>query len=207
VGSPLPDDVVPIVRAHDQAEGLAVRLGPATLVAPAGESTVALVPAPSGEQAWHTLRRQLLGRRCVISLPTSNRQLATSLRIGTLAARLLNPSAAGARAIPPLIVAERLVELVLHRDPALTSALIERELAALDTLREGTRERLTHTFLAWLAYRGERNRVAAALHIHPQTVAYRLTTLRRLFGEALTDPDRRFALELALRAVVSSDRL
>jgi DNA-binding PucR family transcriptional regulator len=42
--------------------------------------------------------------------------------------------------------------------------------------------------------------VAEALHVHPQTVAYRLGQLRTLFGDGLNDPDRRFALELALRA-------
>jgi hypothetical protein len=39
--------------------------------------------------------------------------------------------------------------------------------------------------------------VAAALHVHPQTVRYRLGQLRDLFGAALDDPDSRFALALA----------
>ncbi|HEX2298937.1 MAG TPA: helix-turn-helix domain-containing protein, partial [Pseudonocardiaceae bacterium] len=73
--------------------------------------------------------------------------------------------------------------------------------APLADLRDSSRQRFIETLRAWLAHRGERNRVAAALHIHPQTVAYRLTKLRQLFGEALIDPDRRFALELALRSV------
>jgi sugar diacid utilization regulator len=153
------------------------------------------VPTPATEQEWLTLRRQLRGRRSVISLPTPCRDLAASLRIGALALRLLEPQPS-----EPVVVAERLVDLVLPRDPALTAALAERELAPLADLRDDARQRLTETLLAWLAHHGERNRVAAALHIHPQTVAYRLTKLRQLFGEALVDPDRRFALELALRA-------
>jgi DNA-binding PucR family transcriptional regulator len=42
--------------------------------------------------------------------------------------------------------------------------------------------------------------MAADLHVHPQTVRYRLTRLRELLGEALDDPDARFELEVVLRA-------
>ena len=42
--------------------------------------------------------------------------------------------------------------------------------------------------------------VARALHVHPQTVRYRLTQLREAFGPALDDPDGRFELALAVRA-------
>jgi len=42
--------------------------------------------------------------------------------------------------------------------------------------------------------------VAEQLHVHPQTVRYRLARLRELFGTRLDDPDGRFELELALRA-------
>ncbi len=42
----------------------------------------------------------------------------------------------------------------------------------------------------------------AALHVHPQTVRYRIAKLRELLGARLEDPDGRFELELelALRA-------
>ena len=200
-GWSVPDIVVPILTPSQSADGLAVRLGPTALVAPFSDSVVALVPAPATEQAWQALRRQLRGRRCVISLPTPCRDLSTSLRIATLAIRHPDqPRSDTPGAIEPVVVAERLVDLILNRDPALFAELVRRELAPLASLRDSSRQRLTETLRAWLAYRGERNRVAAALHIHPQTVAYRLTKLRQLFGEALDDPDRRFALELALRA-------
>jgi DNA-binding PucR family transcriptional regulator len=41
--------------------------------------------------------------------------------------------------------------------------------------------------------------MAAELHVHPQTVRYRLRKLRDLFGEALDDPEARFELETAVR--------
>jgi hypothetical protein len=38
------------------------------------------------------------------------------------------------------------------------------------------------------------------LHVHPQTVRYRLRQLEELFGDQLLDPDLRFDLEIVLRA-------
>jgi len=42
--------------------------------------------------------------------------------------------------------------------------------------------------------------VAETLHVHPQTVRYRLGQLREDLGDSLDDPDVRFELHLALRA-------
>jgi DNA-binding PucR family transcriptional regulator len=41
--------------------------------------------------------------------------------------------------------------------------------------------------------------VAVSVHVHPQTVRYRLRQVDDLFGDQLRDPDRRFELEIALR--------
>jgi sugar diacid utilization regulator len=40
---------------------------------------------------------------------------------------------------------------------------------------------------------------ALRLHVHPQTVRYRLRQITSLFGPGLLDPDVRFGLEIALR--------
>jgi hypothetical protein len=45
---------------------------------------------------------------------------------------------------------------------------------------------------------GDRQAVAAELHVHRQTVRYRLAQLRELFGDALDDPRFRMKLVLAL---------
>ncbi|WP_435842449.1 helix-turn-helix domain-containing protein [Streptomyces collinus] len=50
------------------------------------------------------------------------------------------------------------------------------------------------------AQRQQRARVAARLHLHPQTVRYRLRRLKQLFGDALDEQDTRLDLILALRA-------
>ena len=72
-------------------------------------------------------------------------------------------------------------------------------LAPLEGLASGQRERLEPTLRAWLDRPGQIQAVAAALGVHPQTVRYRMTRLRELFGERLEDPDARFELSLALR--------
>ena len=56
------------------------------------------------------------------------------------------------------------------------------------------------TLRAWLDHPGQVTRVAGELHVHPQTVRYRVAQLRELFGERLEDADARFELALALRA-------
>jgi DNA-binding PucR family transcriptional regulator len=45
---------------------------------------------------------------------------------------------------------------------------------------------------------GDRQAVAAELHIHPQTVRYRMSQLHAAFGRSLDDPATRTRLTLAL---------
>jgi hypothetical protein len=192
----LPDAVVPVLVPPAQSDGLAVSLGPHAVVATVPEGVVALLPEPATGSRWRSLRRQLAGRAAVLGVATPWPETATSLRLASLAARLVEQ---GVLAGDPVVVEEHLVQLVVHRDEQLIAVLRSRELAPLEQAREAARDRLAETLLAWLTHHGERQRVAEALHVHPQTVAYRMTQLRQLFGEALVDPDRRFALELALR--------
>jgi DNA-binding PucR family transcriptional regulator len=58
---------------------------------------------------------------------------------------------------------------------------------------------MEETALAFVQHGGNAAAMARALHLHPQTIRYRLGRLRELFGEDLADPDARFELELALR--------
>jgi DNA-binding PucR family transcriptional regulator len=55
---------------------------------------------------------------------------------------------------------------------------------------------LAQTLLAWLECADDAN-AARRLHVHPQTIRYRLRQVSELFGDALTDPDARFRLLLA----------
>ncbi len=95
---------------------------------------------------------------------------------------------------------EHVTELLLTRDRSLAKELVADRLAPLADLPPAARTRLAETLLAWLGHQGRLQPVAQALHVHPQTVRYRLGQLRERFGDVLDEPQGRFELELALRA-------
>jgi hypothetical protein len=97
-----------------------------------------------------------------------------------------------------------LAAIATHGDPAALRDLARARLRPLDDETPASRTRLTETLRSWLDHQGEVGRVAAELHVHPQTVRYRLGRLRDLFGEALDEPASRFELALALRGTVSN---
>lgn len=106
------------------------------------------------------------------------------------------------RGLPGLVFAdEHRVELICRGDPLLSNEIETELLARLDTETPHSRANLRATLLAWLRHGGAVPAVAAELHVHPQTVRYRMHRLRELLGAALDDPDTRFELEFALRAV------
>ena len=95
---------------------------------------------------------------------------------------------------------EHLSTLLIFSDEELAGALRADRLAPLDRLRPAQAERLARTLLAWLQQGGNAHEVAMVMHVHPQTVRYRLRQIDELFGGVLHDPGRRFELEIALRA-------
>jgi hypothetical protein len=98
-----------------------------------------------------------------------------------------------------VVASERVLDLLLRADLGLSSDLASAALAPLEELPDSQRERLLETLAAWLDAHGEARPAAEALHVHVQTVRYRLDKLRDLFGDALDDPERRLELALALR--------
>ena len=63
---------------------------------------------------------------------------------------------------------------------------------------------MLETALAYVRRGGNAVAMATDLQIHPQTARYRIARLRELLGDQLDDPDTRFELELALRALTPS---
>ncbi len=98
-----------------------------------------------------------------------------------------------------VVASERLLDLLLRADVASVGRSGRRALAPLDALPEGQRDRLLETLAAWLDAHGEARPAAERLHVHVQTVRYRLDRLREILGDALDDPQRRLELALALR--------
>ncbi|HJQ05869.1 MAG TPA: helix-turn-helix domain-containing protein [Nocardioides sp.] len=93
---------------------------------------------------------------------------------------------------------EHLVELVRRADPSALEDLRRQALAPLADVRPNAAAKLTETLRAWLLHQGRREDIAAALFVHPQTVRYRVTQLRELFGDRLQDPATVMALTIAL---------
>ena len=192
----IPKHVIAVVVPPDRAEGLRLTLGDRALVSARGGQVVAVLEAPHTARARGELEHALHGRRAWLGPVRPWELVAESHRAATLAQSLGSADTDGAARW----VDEHISSIVITSEPDLLADLARRRLAPLQQLRPGQRERLADTLLAWLRHRGERARIAEELHVHPQTVGYRLTQLREVFGDDLDDPDTRFDLELVLRA-------
>ena len=166
-----------------------------------------LVPDPDGPGRQAALDRALHGRPAIIgpSVPLARaaqslrwaRQARTLAQAGTLPDGLNGPG--GLTGTAPVRCDQHLSTLLILADDDLAAALRDRRLAPLARLRPAQRDRIAETLLAWLQLGENAAEVAQRIHVHPQTVRYRLRQVTELFGDQLRDPDCRFELQLALR--------
>ncbi|MFI6386608.1 helix-turn-helix domain-containing protein [Nonomuraea sp. NPDC050540] len=154
-----------------------------------------------GEIAGERLRRLeslLSGMSAVISVTVPLAGAPSAMR---WARRVFALADEGIIAGAPLLRCEdHLVTLWLLADHELTEQIARREFTALGSFTTGRRERLLETLGVWLATRGTAADIGEQLKVHPQTVRYRMRQLESALGDALTEPDRRFAIDLVLRA-------
>jgi hypothetical protein len=182
--------------AAEHADRLALRLGAEALGAHVAPHVVAILPAPIRRRE---LEAAVRGRAAALGPAVPWQEAALSFGRASEVLRLA--SEGGIENGDTLLVAERhKLSLLLGADRRLARDVAETALAPLAAETELSRQRLGSTLDAWLRHRGRTEAVAKALHVHPQTVRYRLARLRELFGTRLDDPDGRFELELALRA-------
>ena len=153
--------------------------------------TLLFVPDADGPGRRHLLRL-LAGRHAVVGPPRPWIEARASYDRATATQRLGRPSRTG----DPVDSEQHLADLVIGADPEALADLRQRVLAPLADLPAATQERLRETLLSWLLHQGRREEVAAELHVHAQTVRYRMGQVRDLFGEGLTDP--RVVRELVL---------
>jgi hypothetical protein len=178
---------------------LASRLGGDAIAAGDGPMTVAWLPDPEAPGRRAQLEAALDGTPTALGPTVALPRAAHSLARARTAHALLLEGRLPSDAI--VAADDHLAELLLHGgDTTLAADLAARVLAPLQELRPKTAVRLRETLRAWLDHPGQVQAVAERLHVHPQTVRYRVAQLRELFGDALEDPDARFELALALRS-------
>ncbi|MFG3039602.1 helix-turn-helix domain-containing protein [Streptomyces sp. NPDC048330] len=158
-----------------------------------------LVPGPLTADRRAMLGSALAGTSAVVGLTVPPAQAAHSIRWARRVLQLIDD---GIVADAPLVQCEdHLTTLWLLSDPALMTQLARRELAPLDQLSGTRRDRLIETLRVHISTRAPAEQVGEMLGVHAQTVRYRLRNLDSHFGDRLLDPDHRFALEAALRAL------
>jgi PucR C-terminal helix-turn-helix domain len=182
-------------RANDVARDLLPRLHTPCLHLHLPDTDITVVPDPTGPGRRQRLAAALRGTGAVVGIAVPLDRLPASRRLTELALRLRHEHVLDG---DPVFVDQHLDTIIVRRDRPLLAAVRRHCLSPMNGLPPATRDRLSTTLGSWLLHLGDRRAVAAELHVHPQTVRYRLTQLRELFGPALDDPASRRALLLAL---------
>jgi hypothetical protein len=210
---PLPRALALLAVSGDDPAAVARRLDLDVLAGADADGAWLVLPDPDGPGRRGTIDHVLAGEPVALGPTVAPADAPRSLRWARLALELARDGAlagrdtaqAGPAADPPtpLRAADHLADLILLQDRQLAQALADASLAPLDGLPAGERQRLLQTLAAWLAHQRHTPRIAAELHVHPQTVRYRTARLRELLGEAMDSPPGRFELELALRVAAA----
>jgi hypothetical protein len=187
----LPRRLAALAFADGQAERVSRRL-PDALVGSVDGTDWALVPDPARPGRRAEIEDAVGSAGAALGPAVSWRSTPESARRATLAMTLVRDGGF-------VVADERLLDLLIASDTALASDLARDALAPLNGLSEGARERLRETLAAWLDAQGHARTAAESLHVHVQTLRYRLGRLRDVFGDDLDDPQRRLELALALR--------
>jgi PucR C-terminal helix-turn-helix domain len=179
--------------------GMLPALPPEVLIDMTRPDPCALVPDPDGPGRADLIERGLRGWAGALGPAVPLARASSSLRWARQALALtrrgiISPGPGVTRCD------EHLSTLLIFSDEDLTAGLAGTRLAPLGGLRPAQQDTLAETLLAWLQNAGNARETARHLHVHPQTVRYRVRQLHGLFGEVLLEPDVRFDLEIALRA-------
>jgi hypothetical protein len=187
-----------LVAREERAGALATRLGAGVVAAALGDGLVcAIVPDPDSPGRDRELRAGLRSRPAAIGPGGSLDELPRSAARARLAFELAEAGVLESEPTP-VRAAEHLPALLVHGDRELLAEHARAELAPLDGLAPNARRRLLETLEAWIDHPGRPTEIAGEIHVHPQTVRYRLRRLREVLGE-IDDPERRFSLALAVR--------
>jgi hypothetical protein len=195
---PVPREVAVLALIAPSPVEITRRLGVNPLVGTDAEGVFLILPDPDGPGQRARIERATEGEVCALGPTVPALEALRSLRWSRDLLALITSGAVRSEGMAA--VQDHLADVIVLRDAELASELARARLSAIEELRPSERDRLLETLAVWLGLQRHTPSVAAALHVHPQTVRYRLGKLRELLGEALETPDGRFELELALRA-------
>jgi hypothetical protein len=198
----LPRSAAPLAVAEADLARVGRRLPADALVGSLDGIGCALVSGAASPRATAELERATESVTAALGPAVPRAELGGAW---SLAKAALRAAEAGAIAWTTLLVAEdHLADLVIFESGGLADRLVRSRLAPLAELTPAGRARMEETALAFVQHGGNAAAMARALHLHPQTIRYRLARLRELLGDQLEDADARFDLELALRSARSS---
>lgn len=195
-----PDNLTAVLVPLTQTRGLAAQFGQSTLqlsedlpdVDAADKLAVLLVPDMAGP-ARRQLLSALASRKALVGPSRPWMDVRSSYQRALHARNLLSTNPNNA-----VDTDDHLVELVLGADLDAMRDLRARALAPLSEVSPNTAGKLTETLRSWVLHQGRRDAVAADLFVHAQTVRYRLSQLRELYGVRLGDPRTVLELTIAL---------
>lgn len=187
--------LVLIDPANEIAHATLDRLDPQCLPVRHGGLSGGILPDPDAPGRHGVIVKTLRGCGAVIGTTVPPAQLPSSVRVAEAGMRLAR---AGVLAGDPVFVADHYDTIMVVRDPWLLEQLRAQALAPLAGVAPVTRRRLEDTLGAWLTAMGNQQATARSLHVHPQTVRYRLGQLRTIFGPSLDDPANQRRLMLAV---------
>jgi hypothetical protein len=200
---PVPRALAVLALADESPVAVTRRLDADSLAgADAGGSWLVLAD-PDGPGRRAALEHAVAGEPAALGPTVAPAEAHRSLRWARLTLELMRRGALPGGGL--VRSADHLATLVLLQDTEMAQAMVDERLRVFDELPATERERLTTTLAAWLAHQRHTPAIAGELHVHPQTVRYRVAKLRELLGDALETPDGRFALELALRVRAALD--
>ena len=202
-GWPVPAAATPVAVRHGARWLRAAGAGDVLLDLDGTEPWL-LFPGPFDEDRRATLESALAGTGLSVGLTVPLEQIPDSLR---WARRVLALAEDGMIDGSPVLLSEdHLLDLWLTSDPALLDEIAERRLGGLAHLPAAKRAALTETLRVWLESWSTAADVGRRLHVHPQTVRYRLHQIRERIGDQMDDPEARFGLEAVLRGLRLRDR-
>ncbi|HEX3270696.1 MAG TPA: helix-turn-helix domain-containing protein [Ktedonobacterales bacterium] len=198
-------------RALELAEALEVALGAWTLARE--HATVALAPVMNGERGAQGLRERLetLLTRALGTQERGGPVWSAGLGELAIGPANLRQSAAEARdaaslgrlTLGPRRIARQsdlgVYRLLLSlRDSGALAPFVRQTLQPLDDDRRSG-DLLLETLEVYFAHNGNALRAAQQLHLHRNSMLYRLRRVSELLGQDLEDPDVRLALQVALK--------